>query len=858
MTQHVDPNSLLAFDPSAHPKWPRQVELEMEMMEQGVSRFRSMCKRAKAKETESQLPHVRRLLNQFIEPVVTEIEYFLASQKRKRGVRHTSSVYLPQVEPEVAAFLALKVVMDRISYGSVFAQRAAFSIGRAIMAEVRLKRWSEQHPDIWEAYQKRFDRDGSTTEHRKKVLRHGFNKLIRDKIEWTDWPEQDLLHLGMKMLELLIRGTKRFEMREVRTSPTASSLQVFPTGETAEWLIKAMRHQELLFPVYLPTVMPPKPWSSPTSGGYWTGVLRDFNLVRYSGMTKGMIRQAEAVLRSADMDMVYRSVNLLQNTGWSVNRRVLEVASHLWTMGNAIGPLPPRGDVRMPEKPHDIDTNEQARREWRARAKEAHTTNTALTMKRLTTETILGLATQFAEEGEFYFPHHLDFRGRAYPVVSHFSPQGGDLTKGLLQFAEGLPIETQEAEEWLAIHVANTWGVDKVSYGERIAWVRENERDILRWAKAPLADLGWAKADGGESAFQFLAAAMEWAEYRKHGQGYISRLPIRIDGTCNGLQHLSALLRDQEGGKATNLVPSETPSDIYKDVAKIVTRRLQQIAHPSATDRRAELARQWLRVVGGEVPRSLTKRSVMILPYGGTMMACRQYIGEWVEATAEAKVAFPRDQLRDTGEFTKDGKPKLISPLNEALTLMTELVWKAIPEVVVAADVAFRWIKGVAKMAAEGGQPLVWTTPAGFPVFHFYAHHPFKKVEVRQEAAVLRMNVPSPSNKMEISDQLSGVAPNFVHSLDGANMMLCLCTLGKEGVGAVTTIHDSFGTHAGNMGLLSQCLRASFVAMYEQTDPMEDFREYCQSLCPDHTLPAVPSRGTLELGDILHSPYFFA
>lgn len=857
MSIHIYPTKL-EFDPSTHPMWPRQVELEMEMMEQGVSRFRSLCKRAKAKEQESQLPHVRRLLNQFIEPVVTEIEYFLASQKRKRGVRHTASTYIPQVEPEVAAFLTLKVVMDRITYGSVPAQRAAFAIGRALMAEVRLKVWSEEHPDIWDAYQKRFDRDGSTTEHRKKVLRHGFNKLIRDKVEWHDWPEQDLLHLGMKMLELLCKGTKRFEMQEVRSSATASAWQVKPTGETAEWLTKAMRQQELLFPVYLPTLMQPRPWTSPTKGGYWTGVVRDFPLVRYHGVTKGMLREAEQVLKTADLSTVYRSVNLLQSTGWAVNRRILDTAQALWDRGNAVGPLPPRGDIRMPDKPQDIETNEQARREWRAKAKDVHVSNAAMTTRRLTTETILGMAQQYAQEPVFYYPHHLDFRGRAYPVVAHFSPQGGDLAKGLLQFAEGLPIETQEAEEWLAIQVANTWGVDKVSYEERLQWVLSNERDILRWAKAPLADLGWTKADGGDSAFQFLAAAMEWAEYKAYGKGYRSRLPIRIDGTCNGLQHLSAMLRDEAGGKATNLTPSDTPSDIYKDVAQIVTRRLVQVAHPSATDRRAELARQWLKVVGGEVPRSLTKRSVMILPYGGTMMACRQYIGEWIQENDTAKVMFPKDQLRDTGEFTKDGKPKLISPLNEALSLMTELVWSSIPQVVVSADTAFRWIKGVAKMAASGGRPLVWVTPAGFPVWHYYAHHPIKKVNVRQEAIVIQMKVSSPSNKMELKDQLSGVAPNFVHSLDGANMMLCLSTLEKEGVVAVTCIHDSFGTHASNMGLLSQCLRASFVAMYEQTDPMEDFREYCQSVTPDEVIPSVPPKGSLELGDILHSSYFFA
>lgn len=831
------------FDPTEHPLWDRQVELEMEIMEQGVDRFRAICRKARVKEQEANLPHVRRLLKQFIEPVTEEIGHFMATQKRKRGVRHTATLYLPLIEPEVAAFLTLKHIMDRASIRQLKAVSLAFSVGKALMAEARLVLWKTQYPEIWEAYERRFERDGATTEHRKKVLRHGFNKLIRDKVEWKDWPEQDLLHVGMKMLELVCKGTKRFELKELRTSATNSAIHVVVNPETAEWLSKAVTRQELMSPVYLPTVMPPKPWTSPTSGAYYTGVVKGVNLVEYRGMTKGMVQEAMKVLNGADMEFVYGSVNMLQETGWSVNQEVLEVADQLWKVGNSVGSLPPRGDLVIPPKPQDIETNEEARKQWRAAAKQAYTQNSALTSKRLTTETILGLARRYREEAAFYYPHYLDFRGRVYPLVPAFQPQGGDLAKGLLQFAEGVAIEDEEGVEWLAIHVANTYGIDKVSYEERVQWVRDNEKQIIQWGLYPLADLGWAKADGGESSFQFLAACKEWAAFRKAGFGYISRLPIRVDGTCNGLQHISALLRDREGGRATNLIPSEKPSDIYRDVADIVTERLKVYGDPSVYDRRAELSRMWLEVTGGSVPRSLTKRSVMILPYGGTMMACRKYIEEWLDTTDPRLEVIRLEDRR------------------EALTLVTEVVWRAIQSVVISADVAFRWIKGVAKLAAASGKPLVWTTPSGFPVFHYYAEHQVKQVKVNQEATVIKLKVPSAVNKMQINEQLSGVAPNFVHSLDAAALMLCLVNLRKMGVKSATTIHDSFGTHAGRMGVLGLMIRASFAAMYQQTDPLADFRECCLELVSEEDkekMPEVPKKGDLEMEEVLTSPYFFA
>ena len=38
------------------------------------------------------------------------------------------------------------------------------------------------------------------------------------------------------------------------------------------------------------------------------------------------------------------------------------------------------------------------------------------------------------------------------------------------------------------------------------------------------------------------------------------------DGSCNGLQHYAALARDQDGGRAVNLMPGDAPADVYRRV----------------------------------------------------------------------------------------------------------------------------------------------------------------------------------------------------------------------------------------------------------------------------------------------------
>src|SRR5204863_4625565 len=69
--------------------------------------------------------------------------------------------------------------------------------------------------------------------------------------------------------------------------------------------------------------------------------------------------------------------------------------------------------------------------------------------------------------------------------------------------------------------------------------------------------------------------------YRAQGRDFRSHLPVSMDGTCNGYQHLSALGRDPIGGRATNLVPANEPQDIYQEVADHVSRRIQRDAENS-------------------------------------------------------------------------------------------------------------------------------------------------------------------------------------------------------------------------------------------------------------------------------------
>ena len=69
----------------------------------------------------------------------------------------------------------------------------------------------------------------------------------------------------------------------------------------------------------------------------------------------------------------------------------------------------------------------------------------------------------------------------------------------------------------------------------------------------------WQRA---EDPWQTLAACMEVRDavtYPGGASAFPSRLPVQIDGSCNGLQHYAALGRDARGGAAVNLCPAQRP-----------------------------------------------------------------------------------------------------------------------------------------------------------------------------------------------------------------------------------------------------------------------------------------------------------
>lgn len=785
-----------------------------------LGRERYWARQAKAKRYDRQTDTVvgRYLLREGAKALTKEIRAWLRKAKRGPGINHNLRPYFAQFKPGVVAFIAVRSVLDSIGRENSLIS-AGNAIGNMLEEEAKFKAINAADPRVWMDLKRRLK--GVRSLQSKGRLVRGVIEKLNASIE--PWPKKDKMKLGVILIEMIRQKTGLIDIQPVGSRSGRRRYVVVPTDATLAWMENSNNAHESMFPFWLPSLIPPLDWENPYDGGYHTNLVTRRPLVKIRD--KNMLKE----LANADLAEVYKAVNILQKTAWEINPEVHEVMRHFWDNGVPIADLPDRQDEMTITRPNEADTDPDMLKAYRREVSMRWQRVIATRSRRVLAGKIMFMAKHFLTE-KFYFPYQADFRGRLYTVAYFLQPQGPSQARGLLRFAEGRPLETPEAETWFLVHGANCFGVDKVSFEDRVQWVADNQERIMSVFKDPLDDKWWADAS---KPWEFLAWCLEFGRYVEEGPRFVSKIPIAMDGSNNGLQIFSLLLRDKVGAEATNCIPTERPRDIYQDVADIVTARLRETDHP--------MAAKWLEFIDGQLPRDATKRSVMTLPYGSTFHACIHYTRDWYEEV--------RKKRGGVTPFERGYEPSVY---------LARFIWTAITETVSSARECMDWLRKVSDIFTEAGQPVRWTSPSGFPVKQGY--YKFKTKQIKTVVG----NVVRFSNYLEdIEDvagrkQKNGISPNFIHSLDAAALVKTVNLSHDAGLDSFAMIHDSYGVLAADAPKMAQVLREVYAEMF--TDPiLERFRDELLLYLPQGTvLPPIPGSGDLDVNLVKDSLYFFA
>ena len=141
--------------------------------------------------------------------------------------------------------------------------------------------------------------------------------------------------------------------------------------------------------------------------------------------------------------------------------------------------------------------------------------------------------------------------------------------------------------QYLMIDIANSFGLDKKTWNERLGWFECNQNnlhDLMSQAEEP------ALFFAGVQAYEMALAGK--------AIGY----PISLDGTTSGIQILSVLTGDASAASLCNVIPGDTDErmDGYTVIYEAMCQRMEALDQPV-----------------GSIERDNVKRAIMTLENRG-------------------------------------------------------------------------------------------------------------------------------------------------------------------------------------------------------------------------------------------------
>ena len=375
-----------------------------------------------------------------------------------------------------------------------------------------------------------------------------------------------------------------------------------------------------------------------------------------------------------------------------------------------------------------------------------------------------------------------------------------------------------------------------------------------------------------EKPVTFIACCYEWAQVRD--TGYTS-LPVAIDGSNNGWQHLGAISKDSQTGELVGLVPVIIQKDFYVQTAKklIELTTNKEVAETldsmpmkhirKGISKRGSMTRAYSAGSGkiGENMYFDCRQADFDKTYGITKAQCKKLARTLVKSIEEVcpgplqtmeylqKLAeYKLGRYTITGPGSTQEYKELMSRRYELLCIkdMSNEELEELNEIAInLQDYSYELSWG------EGSKKLEWKTPSGFVARYEKFTTEDVKERVTLNGKTIKHVLQAPTDRPDVKGFMCGISPNYIHSLDASHMALVI----ENWEGAFGAVHDSFSTHANDVDELLQRTKDVFIEMYNHDNYFDIIR---QNLTDNNDDVNQPTLGDLDIEEIQYSDYFFA
>jgi len=373
----------------------------------------------------------------------------------------------------------------------------------------------------------------------------------------------------------------------------------------------------------------------------------------------------------------------------------------------------------------------------------------------------------------FHHRVHIDQRGRIYISRSPINFQQGDIARGLLEFAEGVPL-TDDGIRAIYLHIANCNG-EKGDINERIEYAKDHHATWIEYAEGSSDE--WQNAP---DPWQLLRACIELATAKV---GDRSHLIVPIDQTCSGLAWQSIVMSDPTLATLTNL--RDGHHDLYSAIG-------DQLNLPADSAER----------------RTIIKNSVMLRSYGAGARTIAMQLRDWALLNPAKAPYLNTLDLTFVKDKRGDNSPslRLMGIAQTAIDLLAS--WAP------ATREFSKAVRRFYKSRLPSLPYVQWLSPSGF--FCRVRKEKTDKVlgDMRVSSRRIQIVAYAPTGTLNYDKMLIGSLANVIHSLDASLVHIVLANSEHQ----IVPVHDSFGSHASNVFKTQRMLMDTLV-LIESMNP---------------------------------------
>ncbi len=572
-------------------------------------------------------------------------------------------------------------------------------------------------------------------------------------------------------------------------------------------------NQIVVTPKSLPMVCKPNLWDNNQFGGFLQ------NEVIKENVFKGSIQDNKHKFEGKGLDKLFNTINYFNQIKFGINKSLLDFIQN-------------EGKYLLDEV--DLDN-------------------------KMNNKITLNLANIY-KDIPFYLNAYADWRGRIYTHSFYISYQGSDLSSAVIEFWDGEPLN-DTGIHFFYIYGANLFGhINKETFNDRIKWVKDNLPLILKLDKELILK--------SKSPFLFSAFCLEMIKFNKDKSVKI-KMPVFLDATCSGIQHLSGMVLDYELGKQVNLVYDDSENNKVKGIYQALSEPINK-----AINEYGKTHSEYKDLSNLYLTRDELKQPIMTQNYNVSVFGMKEQFfnifKELVTDEKEGKISYKiKGKNKDGQEIDLNHKHLMMISI-----LIKKVIFKEFPVLKEIYD----YFISVVKLMIELKLPIYWLTPSGANISQHYLTTKKQKIKWYYGNYSKTNIIREITNKTDNRKQKNAIIPNIIHSLDASHLHNLIDECSKSSITPIITVHDCFGTLPNLVELLLFRLKEEYIFLYINANFLKTFQKRLIQNIKDNNyeiivenknkyvlinenkkilIPKPPIRKTLNLNSIMDSKYMF-